>query len=153
VTKVFMKKPLFYKVLSYFIVIGLLVGALVAFFLYLKGEWRFEYDVQLTNLEICQFSLASNSYQLVESKIVSQDIDNIFICGTLQTSSKVPLVIIVFNQDEDKLAFIEGKERYESGNFNVKIDFLNGTKLGNYNIKVYFHRNLLAEQEFTITEE
>ena len=148
-----MKKPLFYKVLSYFIVIGLLVGALVAFFLYLKGEWRFEYDVQLTNLEICQFSLASNSSQLVESKNVSQDIDNIFICGTLQTSSKVPLVIIVFNQDEDKLAFIEGKERYESGNFNVKIDFLNGTKLGNYNIKVYFHRNLLAEQEFTITEE
>lgn len=127
------------------------MGALVAFFLYLKGEWRFEYDVQLTNLEVCQYSLASNSYQPVESRNVSQDIDNIYICGTIQTSSKVPLVFIVFNLDRDKLAFIESKERYESGNFSVKIDFINGKKLGNYNIKVYFHRNLLAEQKFTIT--
>jgi len=146
-----LNKPLSYKFLSCFIVFVLLVGALVAFFLYLKGEWRFEYDVQLTNLEVCQYSLASNSYQPVESRNVSQDIDNIYICGTIQTSSKVPLVFIVFNLDRDKLAFIESKERYESGNFNVKIDFINGKKLGNYNIKVYFHRNLLAEQKFTIT--
>lgn len=132
-------------------ILCLILTTIIVIYAYLVGQWRFSYDVKITDFSVCdEISTIPNASVIeIDSDAINGNNNQINICGYLESDFPADFRLLVY-KDSRKTPVSIVFHDIDSGNFSLKIPLSEEDITGTYKVEVERRRSVIATTEFII---